>query len=243
MKNEFRQIVKEFVEESVREIDLENITQFGSSTYSDDPKDIELILVSKEKVFPAESFSKLFELIKKYERKYTNLSVDISNGAGFKEPKEFNLTIVALQLSDFYLDSLIWPFFIKSVSADPHRKVLFGKDIFDLKFKLTNKELMNCLMIDLHSYVKYPIEDVPEERVKHKIRFIFKSALRYMLINKSITEKNQLLPEFKINFPHINLPENYQEIMDDINFSKEDFTPVLHFATDCLNELDKEKGE
>ncbi len=48
---EINNLLKQFSEECGKNLNLLGILQFGSSTYSKNPKDINIVLFSKDKVF------------------------------------------------------------------------------------------------------------------------------------------------------------------------------------------------
>ena len=64
---EIKEILDEFVEECKKKLDLSCILQFGSSTYTDDFEDIDLLFLSSHKIIPTKQNLELIRIVKDFE--------------------------------------------------------------------------------------------------------------------------------------------------------------------------------
>ena len=231
-------VLKEFVKECSDKLNLMSIIQFGSSTYSNDPKDIDLIFVSNKDVISTAEILNLIKIMKNFEGRYNELTFDFS---GLDRKRETNSSITTILLSKKELDIKHMPndiFLFKTLKEDKDKKILFGKDPFtNLNLNLTNRHLFEMLSIELKWCLRKSLDD-EEYKLKACYHF-FKTFLRAILINEGHFKKEELLKKFKGKFKDkIKLPKNSEEILKG-NLKEEDFIDVLKFAEDCLRYLSK----
>ena len=93
-------ILKEFVKESVSNLNLKSIVQFGSSTYSKNFDDIDLVFVFNDDVIKTTDILKLRELIKKFEKKYKEIVFD------------FSISVIVIGFSENFLIVIVLPFVV-----------------------------------------------------------------------------------------------------------------------------------
>lgn len=228
-------ILKEFVKECSEKLNLMSIVQFGSSTYLEDPPDIDLVFFSKDLIFPREDHKKLFLIIKNFEKKYFNVSFDMSTPSGAK--KEYRITIVPLQKADLIYQ--VDKFFLRNLLKDKNKKILFGSDpLSDLKISFTKREIIEKLTLETNWYVRARVENKSLRDLKELISYSFKAILRIMLIEESFYKKEDLLKIFKKKYPSIKIPKNAISILDH-KVSNQDYDNVLGFAQDCIKFMDK----
>lgn len=228
-------ILNEFVQECSKKLNVINITQFGSSTYLDNPNDIDLLVVSKDIIFSFEDYKKLFEIVKAFEKKYP-VSFDMSTPQSAKS--KYKITIVPLQQIDFIYQ--IDKFFLRFLQKDKHRKLLFGKDQLDITIKISKRELIERLSMEMNRYVRLGVEKRSQKDFNEFINYFFKSILRIMLVNEEVYKKEDLLNIFQKKYSSIKLPRNSINILKH-KIHKEDFNDVLKFANNCINYIHKEK--
>ena len=239
MKKEIQKILDKFVKECSEKLNLLGIIQFGSSTYSKNPHDIDLILVSNDYVRFTKEIMLIIKIIKKFEKEYPKIVFDFAGLADRKKKAEYSITVVFMEKG--LLDTKYNPndlFFFRTLSLDKDKKLLYGKDPFTKgKFKLTDWHLFEMLSIELTKSLRKCLDD--EDYKFEAIYFLFKTYLRAMLILEGQFRKEQLLPQFKLKFgKDILLPKNSERILTH-KVKKEDFENILRFCEDCLNYLVK----
>jgi len=93
----FNNILKEFVDECSRKLNLKSIIQFGSSTYSKNFDDVDLILFSNKLIFSTGDYEKLLQIIKYFEDKYEEIVFDIASGNRLRDAK-YKISIVPFKV-------------------------------------------------------------------------------------------------------------------------------------------------
>jgi len=239
MEKRIKLILDEFVRECSKKLDLFGIIQFGSSTYSKKPKDIDLMFISNHYVKPTKEILLMMKLIKDFESRYEEVVFDFGGILDRKRKAKYSITAVFLEkglLSLKHNPNDI--FFFKSLKLDRFKKVLYGRDPFkSIDFNLTNQHLFEMLSIDLTHSLRKCLDDEPYkfEAVYH----LFKTYLRGMLIHEGHFKKEELLEEFKKKFGEkIKIPKNSKNILAH-NLKVGDFKDILKFTEDCLNYLAK----
>ena len=232
-------IVKEFVDACSRELDLKGIIQFGSSTYSDKSKDIDLVFYFNDNTIPTENIMRLMKIIKDFESKHNEIVFDFGGVGDRKRKGKYSITIVSFSksgLNIFHNPHNL--FFIKNISEDKNKKILYGKDaIENIDIKLTNQHLFEMLSVDLIHSLRKALDD-ERYRLNSSYR-LFKTFLRAMLINKGIFKKEELINEFKKEYKNkIKLPKDAQRIISG-KIEQKDFEEILKFSEDCLRYLIK----
>ena len=76
---DIQEIFYNFANECWENLNLRGIIQFGSSTYSKNSQDIDLLFFSKEGVVPSEDFLKLMKIMKNFESKYPEIALNFSS--------------------------------------------------------------------------------------------------------------------------------------------------------------------
>jgi hypothetical protein len=228
---EINNLLKQFSKECGKKLNLYGILQFGSSTYSKDAKDIDIVFFSKDKVFATEDYFVLFELIDKFEKDHEEFVFDIAGGKRKKKAK-YSVSIIPLQMLD--LDWKIDSFFLKNLSEDKNKIILFGEDPTNVEIKLDKKDIAERLSIEINHHLRDYLE---KENRKETLYGLFKTTLRLMLTNQGIPKKEELIQKFKENFK-ITLPKNSKEILKQ-NISEKDYKEILKFSEDCLLFLSK----
>lgn len=180
---EINNLLKQFSKECGENLNLHGILQFGSSTYSKNPKDIDMVLFSKDEVFSTEDYFVLFKIIDKLEKEYEEISFDIAGGKRKKKAK-YSISIIPLQMLD--LDWKIDSFLLKNLSEDKNKIILFGEDPTNIEVKLSKKDIAKRLILDINHYLRDYLE---EENRKKALYGLFKVTLRLMLINQGIPKK------------------------------------------------------
>jgi len=239
MKKRIKLILDEFVKECSEKLELEGIIQFGSSTYSENSHDIDLIFISKQNIRFTKEILLLIRIIKKFEKKNEEIVFDFGGILDRKRKAKYSITVVFLQKA--FLDIKYNPndlFFFKTLKLDKSKKVLYGKDPFkNLDFELNNQHLFEMLSIELTKSLRKCLD---EEKDKFEaLYFIFKTYLRGMLISEGHFKKEDLLKKFNEKFgDKIMLPKNSENILNN-NLKEEDFKDILEFTEGCLNYLAK----
>lgn len=232
-------ILREFVKDCGKKLNLYGIIQFGSSTYSKNFGDIDLIFLSNRDILPTKDILKLIKIIKDFENKYGEIVFDFGGIATRKRKAKYPFTVIffgkeILKIRYNPHDIL----FLKSISKDRSRKILFGRDPFSgFNFKLTNRYLYEKLSVDLLNTLRNTLDD---DGYKFDALYkLFKKFLRDLLINERGYKKEELLEKFKSKFENkIKLPKNSRDILEN-KLKKEDFKDILKFSEDCLRYLSK----
>ena len=231
-------ILKEFVKESVSNLNLKSIVQFGSSTYSKNFDDIDLVFVFNDDVIKTTDILKSRELIKKFEKKYKEIVFDFGSIGTRERKARYSITVVLRNFQDLNIrynphDT----FFLKNLRLDKNLKVLYGNNPFkNLNIKLINKHLFEMLSVDLKNTLRRNLDDEIDKEFLYRL---FKTCLRIMLINYGFFEKDKLLVEFENKFGNkIKLPKNSEDIVNN-RIKDEDFKDILIFAENCLKYLIK----
>lgn len=235
-----KNVLNELVKKCSKELDLLGIIQFGSSTYSKDFNDIDLMFVSNKEVIPTNENLKLIEIVKEFEKKYPEIVFDFGGVGTRKKKGKLSITIIYIDKGRLHAKyDPQYSFLFKSILQDKKIKVLFGKNFLkNLKINLTNQHLFEMLSAEVKHYMLRNVFEEQEE-LPAGIKRIFKTFLRAMLINEGALKKSDLLKVFRKKFGNkINLPKNSNKIING-EISKEDFEDVLKFTEDCLKELRK----
>lgn len=226
---EINNFLKQFSEECGRNLNLLGILQFGSSTYSKNPKDIDIVFFSKDKVFSAEDYFILFGIIDKFEKNYKEVVFNIAGGKR-KKKANYSISIIPLQMLD--LDWKIDSFFLKNLSEDKNKIILFGEDPTNIEIKLNKKDIAERLSLEINHHLRDYLED---ENRKEALCNLFKTTLRLMLTNEGVPKKEELISKFEKNF-NIPLPRNSKKIINQ-EIIKKDFKEILKFSERCLLNL------
>jgi len=232
-------ILDKFVKKCSRELDLKGIIQFGSSTYSDKSKDIDLVFYFNDNTLPTKNIMGLIKIIKDFESKHNEIVFDFGGVGDRKRKGKYSITIASFSKSE--LNIFHNPhdlFFIKNISEDKNKKILYGKDALEnIDIKLTNQHLFEMLSVDLIHSLRKALDD-ERYRLNSSYR-LFKTFLRSMLINKGIFKKEELINEFKKEYKNkILLPKDSVKIISN-NLKSGDFEEILKFSEDCLRYLIK----
>ena len=81
MKKDVKQILEEFVKECSKKLKLATIIQFGSSTYTDDFDDVDLLFIPEKAVVPTQNILSLLSIMKSFENYYGEI-VLLPNSTG-----------------------------------------------------------------------------------------------------------------------------------------------------------------
>lgn len=227
---EINQMLENFSKECGEKLNLKCILQFGSSTYSKKPDDIDLAFFSNKKIFPTKDYLKLFEIIKKYEKR-REIVFDIAGGKRKRNAK-YSVSIIPVQNIDLKLN--VDPFFFKNLSEDKNKKALFGKDPTNIKVKLNKRKIAERLINEIDMGLRDYLE--PKNK-KESMRTLFKTTLRLMLTNYGVAKKENLLSTFKEKF-NLKVPKNSEKIIKG-EISENDCKEILKFAEECLRHLSK----
>lgn len=228
-------ILKEFVEQCLKELGLKTVIQFGSSTYSKNYDDVDFLFCSTYDVLPTGEILKLIRIIKDFEKRYDV----VFDFGGINRKRDAAISITVIFIGEADLDVTHNPhdlFFFSNLSRDKNKKILHGKDLFKNKnFNLTNQHLFEMLSVDLKHALRKSLDD--EEYRFSAIYRLFKTFLRGMLINHNVIKKGDLLSGFeKIYLDSIKLPSDSKRILRN-DLRAEDFEEVLNFSEKCLNYL------
>ena len=230
-------ILKEFVKECSEKLNLMAIIQFGSSTHSKNPDDYDLVFFSKDLVFSSEDHEKLFLITTKFEKKYKDLSFDMSTPLA--TGKKYKITIVPLQNADLIYLKNADKFFFRFLQKDEHRKVLYGKDpLVKLNLKITKENIIGRLLFENNKYVRLKIEKVSLKNVSEFVIYYLKTVLILMLTNEQVYKKSELMGNFIRSYKTIKIPKNWKDILDH-KVTKGDYEEVLKFSEDCIRYLAK----
>lgn len=234
------EVLESFVSECSRKLNLVSIVQFGSSTYSQKYNDIDLMLVSANQIAPTKDFLELLKIIKTFEKKNKDVVFDIG-GRARKRRSKYKITV--LFVDRVWLKIKYHPadlFLLKNLTEDRNKRLLFGKNVFTNKVNLSNQHIYESLQVDFIHAFGQALDD--KEKRFEAVHFLFKSYLRYMLVNDyGILEKDKLLGKFRIKFKDkIKLPKNSDKILNK-KINNQDFIEILAFAKDCLNYLTRRK--
>lgn len=234
------EILKEFVDECSKKLDLKCILQFGSSTYSDDAHDIDLTFFFNGGALSDEQMLLLMEIIKEFEDKYSDIVFDFGGVATRDKKGDYFITIVLFGNAELNIKHIPADiFFFKSLKEDKDKKILFGKDpLKNFNLELTNEQLFEMLSLELKRSLRLSLDS--NEKTFETTLFLFKTFLRVMLINeKSQLKKGELLENFdEVYGEKIKLPSDSERILGG-ELNKEDFKNILKFCTNCLNYLIK----
>src|SRR3989344_141349 len=208
------EILRDFVKECSKRLNLMSIVQFGSSTYLKNPKDIDLLFVSKVPIAPIKDVLELLNIIKSFERRNKEVVFDIG-GRIRKRKGKHKVTIVFVD--NRWLSIKYHPgdlFLLKNLIEDKNKKILFGKNVLTNRVHLSDQHIYESLQVDFIHAVGQSLDD-RKKRVD-AIYFLFKAYLRAMLINDyGVLEKDRLLEKFRIKFKDkIKLPKNSKKILE-----------------------------
>ncbi len=236
---EIKKILNEFVKECSEKLGLGGIIQFGSSTYSADFDDIDLLLISSQDVLLAKEQIKLISIVKDFENRYKEIVFDFGGVADRERKGNFSISAIFVGKKDIQIKHNPHDlFFYKSLSEDKNVKLLFGKNVLDSKrFVLTSQHLFEMLSVDQKHALRKIFEknQIKSEAFYH----LFKTFLRVMLVNEGNFKKDELLRQFKEKFGNeIKLPKNSKDLIKN-KIKKEDFEDILKFTEDCLRWLSK----
>ena len=90
-----KEILNELVKELTGKMDLYSIIQFGSSTTSQNADDLDLLIISSEKVFPTKYRMVILEIIMALEEKYPGVAFDFS-GSNREKRGDISITLIPL---------------------------------------------------------------------------------------------------------------------------------------------------
>jgi hypothetical protein len=231
-------ILREIVNLCSKNLNIQSIVQFGSSTYSKNPKDVDLILISEEDIFSSKDILKLIKIIKSFEKKYSNIVFNFS-GLDRKKKRKYAITFLFLGKKEFnVLHNPHDIIFFKSLIKDKNKKILFGKDLFiKSKIKLTNQHLFEILTVNQKHALRKSLDD-ERYRLESFYEF-FKSCLRNMLINEDLSKKEDLIKFFRKKYKNkIKLPKESERILS-YKMKSQDFENILEFSDNCLNYLSR----
>ena len=234
--NIIKTILNNFIDICSKKLKLRCIMQFGSSTYSDEFKDIDLVFFSNKTIFPTEDYVRLFNIINNFESNYKEIAFNIAGGQR-KRKSKYSISIIPLQNLD--LNWKIDSFFLKNLAEDKNKKILFGIDPTNIEINLSNKQLAERLSLEINHHLRNCLE---KESKKEAIYSLFKTTLRLMLVNEGTPEKQQLLKLFNKRYKQILLPVNAEQILNQ-NIKEKDSEAVFKFSEDSLNYLYKMEAE
>ncbi len=226
-------IFKEFVNEVVKSVKLACVLQIGSSVYDKKSKDIDLVFVSAERIFSGRDHTKIFELAHKYMQTYPGVGFNIG-GEEFSDA-EYQISLVLINLIEIEDQTKAYDlFFIKGLSEDKNKKVIYGSDLTNsIKIEIDKNYLIQYLLRSIEHFSRKLLNPAYDVEV---LRAFFKEILRFMLSNCSVRKKEDLLKAFIENYPKIKLPKNTEEILAG-KVKRTDLQDVLRFAEDCLQYL------
>ena len=239
---EIQEILNQFVKECSEKLNLLSLVRFGSSTYSENFDDIDLMFVFNTNALPSKDIRILIKIIKKFEKENSDLVFDFG-GAGLDRKKKGKYSITCMLISKKTLMTEHNPndlIFFKNLISDKNKKILFGKNPFEnLNVKITNQHLHEALSVNVAHSLRKSLDD---KQYKLDASYdLFKKFLRDLLVDSWPVRKEELLEKFGGKFKEkIKLPENSKEILSH-NLKEEDFEDILKFAEDCLKYLAEEK--
>ena len=152
---DIKRILRDFAGKCGKQLNLKGIIQFGSSTYSASPKDIDLVFFSNNKIFLTKNYLKLFGIIQEFEARFKDVSFNIAGGKREKKSR-YSISIIPLQMLD--LNWKIDPFFLKNISEDKNKIILYGKDPTNFKIMLDKKELAKRLSLEINHHLRDCLE-------------------------------------------------------------------------------------
>jgi hypothetical protein len=231
---EIQEILDEFVEKCHKKLELFSILQFGSSTYSKNFEDIDLLFISKHPVIPTKENLELIKIIKDFENRYDEVVFDFGGVADRERKAKYSISAILIGLSDLNVKHNPHDlFFYKSLSSDKNIKLLYGKNILENKeFVLTKQHIFEILTVDQKHAMRKFFEN--NSIKSESFYYLFKTFLRVMLVNEGDFKKEELIKKFKEKFKEkIKLPKNYEKIIKN-KIKKGDFEDILKFTEDCL---------
>ncbi|MEX0920437.1 MAG: hypothetical protein WDZ69_02540 [Candidatus Pacearchaeota archaeon] len=234
-----QKVLDEFVKECSQKLNLLSVIQFGSSTYSKNPKDIDLMLVSDNEVVSAEEILKLIEIVKNLENKYKDIVFDFGGISDRKRKGLISITCVYIGMDELLVKHNPHDIFLfKNLEQDENLRVLYGRNpLRKGKVTLTKQHLFEMLSVDQKHALRKCLDD--DARKEESSYFLFKTFLRGMLINYRVSKKGMLLKKFEEIYKNkISLPKNSGRIIKK-EFQEEDFKDILKFTEDCLRYLIK----
>lgn len=228
-------ILDEFVDECAKKLRVRCIMQFGSSTYSKNPDDIDLAFFSKENFLPTADILLLLNIIKKFENKYNELVFDFS-GVERKKKGKYNITVVFVnKFNVSKIVNIFDKFFYKNLIEDKNKRILFGNDVLNFDVELTNLEAVDILSREVLFCLRSSLDD-QEYRLQASYR-LFKTTLRLMLLEIGSPKKGDLLDLFKEKHgKNVILPKRAYKIINN-DLTDRDFEEILRFTESCLKYL------
>jgi len=239
MKKDVKQILEEFVKECSKKLKLATIIQFGSSTYTDDFDDVDLLFIPEKAVVPTQNILSLLSIMKSFENNYGEIVFDFGGVDTRKRKGRFFITVIFLSKKEMEVQyNPNDKFLLQSLILDKNKRILYGNDVLEGKsFELNNRQLFELLVVEVKLALRKSLDDL--ETKKLAIRRLFKTFLRAMLINEGNFKKEELLSKFKYKFcDEIKLPKNSEKIINK-NITEKDFEDILKFTEDCLRYLVK----
>ena len=234
MKKDVRIILNNFFNDCSDKLDLEGILEFGSSAYSEKFQDMDFILISKSDVISINDRLFVLDLMREYEKKYSDLVFDFGGINDRKRNAKFSVTIIFV--SQGWMNIKHNPhdlFFIKLLKLNKKVKVIYGKNPFkSIKINFTLEHLFEMLERDFMVLFRSCLDS--EKEKLSRARYEFKSFLRAMLIHLGDFRKDELLEKFKKEFgKKIILPINSKSILEN-EMTSRDFEDILRFCNSCL---------
>jgi len=236
MKN-IKEILNEFVKECSEKLELESIIQFGSSAYSDNFNDIDLLLLSKKDILPTKEILVLIKIITNFEKRYPEVVFDFGSTGTRKRKAKYSITVIFLSKKEIAIKYNPHDlFFIKSIIENKNVNLLYGKNLLKgMKINLTNQHLFEMLSVDRKHALRRSLDDFDFK--KAAFYHLFKTYLYAMLINDGSFSKEELLEKFNKKFDgEIKLPKNSENIINK-KIKEKDFEDILKFTEDCLKWL------
>jgi len=226
------EVLDDFVKECSAKLNLMSIIQFGSSTYSRNPEDIDLVFFSNEDIFSAKDYIVLFKIINDFENKYPGLVFYIAGGLASRKGK-YKISVIPQQKLDLVL--LTDPFFIGNLYKDKDKKILFGKNPYIKPVILDKNKIISTIILEINFALRRCLD---KNTLNESVTFLFKSILRLMLVNVDPSRKGKLLDNFRSIYPRLSLPENSKLILEN-KVGDKDLEKVLEFANKCIMYLNE----
>ena len=231
------ELLNSFVKRCENCLNLKCILQFGSSTYSKKPHDMDIALFSNDSVFTTKDYLLLFKLIREFEKKNKNVAFDIGGGDRKRKAK-LKITIVPIGGMDLEIiksgEASEDSFFFKNLAEDKNKKVLYGNNPLNFDINMSKLQIAEKLSIEVNYTLRKCLDD--EKTKKGAIYHLFKTCLRVCLVNAGVPKKEELLNLFKREYSQLKLPKHANSIIQN-KIKQEDFEQVLKFSEDCLNFL------
>jgi hypothetical protein len=208
MKIEDKKILDEIVKQISVLPNLVGIVQIGSSTYSEDYHDIDLIIFFDSFLVPIE--------LEKIREKYKN--------------KKFWVEGASVHYEGFNNGMKV---FIKSFSTNKNKKILYGKDPFaDTNIKIINEDVASYVwyryriseMYNLNYDLTFP--NSIHAMLTYKNIFPENKENMLKLFKKSYPELSKFLPKFPERFLRETNKSNFKELYNFFEKSMEYFTGV-----------------